>query len=891
MTRALHVEIALAAFARGLVDLRALCETMIELGRLPDGVSAAEFWVDSGRLTEARLAALLQCIQRPGTAPQQEPPNESEQPTLPGSRPFEALEGVDLPSEVGSGERGAAPAEGDTTVPLSEPSLARSVGVADGQLPADLRERYQVLRVLGTGGMGQVLECLDRQLARRVAIKALRRELCADRAAASGLAREARVTGSLEHPNIIPVYDGGLQPGLGPYYVMRLMEQRSLGDILLRLRQGDAETVHEYSLGRLLRCFIQVCHAVDYAHSRGVVHCDLKPGNILLGAFGEVLVVDWGLSLSADDAVTNRGGTPGYMAPEQLEGTGEPIDARADVFALGAVLYEILTLERAFGDSSRSDLLRAVAAGSAGWQAPLVPHQRAPDRQIPSEIEEIAMQALERDRERRYPNVRAMAEAIETFLEGTRERERRHARAVALVRSGADLARSYEELVGSRPTRLAELNTLRAGLAPWEPPDRKHRLWESEDRLAVMDALAIRTLHAAVAAYEQALAERPGDPEARRGLARLYYCELKSAQGRRDEVDRTYFEELVREYDDGTLARAMRAEGTLMLDARPGVTVTLASLEERERRLQPARSLAVEPTPLRMSLAAGSYLATLARPEGAPVTVPLAIEAGESVELVVDLAPVFQLRKGEIFVPGGPALMGGEQIRDRRELVRVDVPSFVIDERPVCFAEYLEFLAEICRADAAAAEGLWPTSNEGAPYWEWNGDVFLPAQIAEWEAGREDLLRLPAFGVDALSAERFAEWRARRDGLPWRLPTEAEWEKAARGVDGRAYPWGEHFDPSFCKMRESRPGLPHPEPSGTFSYDVSPFAVRDMAGGVADWVVPAREQRPDETRVRRMVSRGGAWCDWRIDCHLAARRPYWAVERSARVGFRLVRSV
>jgi eukaryotic-like serine/threonine-protein kinase len=146
------------------------------------------------------------------------------------------------------------------------------------------------------------------------------------------------------------------------------------------------------------------------------------------------------------------------------------------------------------------------------------------------------------------------------------------------------------------------------------------------------------------------------------------------------------------------------------------------------------------------------------------------------------------------------------------------------------------------------------------------------------------------FGISAESAEAYARWLSEREGRVWRLPSEIEWEKAGRGTDGRVYPWGDHFDATFCKMRDSRPGLPFAEPIGAFPADVSPYGVRDLAGGVADWCI-ADERRTASREPREVVSRGGAWCDWAIDCRLASRRRYLATEHAARVGVRLARDL
>src|SRR5262249_22809434 len=144
----------------------------------------------------------------------------------------------------------------------------------------------------------------------------------------------------------------------GEYYVMRQVSDTSLEQILLQ-RKGDP---NQYTLNKLLRYFLQVCNAVDYAHNRGVIHCDIKPANILFGDYGEVLLVDWGLAQAADMPAPMRGGTLGYMAPEQMHATPDEFDARTDVFALGAILYEILAGRPAFPGVRDTDVTSVGAA-------------------------------------------------------------------------------------------------------------------------------------------------------------------------------------------------------------------------------------------------------------------------------------------------------------------------------------------------------------------------------------------------------------------------------------------------------------------------------------------------------------------------------------------------
>jgi serine/threonine protein kinase len=194
----------------------------------------------------------------------------------------------------------------------------------------DLGARYEITRRLGRGGMGVVYAARDRTLDREVAVKVLDGVEPAA-AVADRLLAEAKILGRLEHPGIVPVHDAGTLPEGGVFYVMKLVRGHRL-DAALETR----------SLGDRLELFVRVCDAVSFAHAHGVVHRDLKPQNIMLGAFGEVLVMDWGVAMLAGSGREEISvGTPGYMAPEQRRNAGA-VDARADIYALGVVLEGML---------------------------------------------------------------------------------------------------------------------------------------------------------------------------------------------------------------------------------------------------------------------------------------------------------------------------------------------------------------------------------------------------------------------------------------------------------------------------------------------------------------------------------------------------------------------
>lgn len=256
---------------------------------------------------------------------------------------------------------------------------------------AEERTRYELGGLLGRGGMGEVRYARDTRLGRPVALKTAR----LDGPEMERLAREARLTAGLEHPGIIPVYDAGRGEGDVPYYTMRLLPGRSLADAI-------RETPELAARLRLVRHLVDAAEAISYAHGQGVLHRDLKPGNIMVGAFGETVVADWGLACTLEEGARVRAGgagSAGYMSPEQARGA--PLDARTDIYGLGAVLYELLV-----GASPPAD--RAA------------PPIRALAPEAPAALVAIADRALQPDPAARYPSARTFAEDLHAWYEGRR---------------------------------------------------------------------------------------------------------------------------------------------------------------------------------------------------------------------------------------------------------------------------------------------------------------------------------------------------------------------------------------------------------------------------------------------------------------------------------------
>ncbi len=297
--------------------------------------------------------------------------------------------------------------------------------------------RYDTRCHLGTGGMGEVLLVEDRLIGREVAMKRLKRQTPNGR---RRFAREARVQGQLEHPAVVPVYDLGVGDGGTPYFTMKRVRGVSLREVLRSFAAGDGVAAARFSRRRVLAAFAQVCLAVHYAHERGVVHRDIKPDNIMLGDYGEVYLIDWGIAKIAgsepilpDDSVAGEPaagqgptraddllGTVGYMAPEQARRAHADVDGRADVYALGAILFEILTLERLHEKAPTEVMLDRIVDGVEAR-----PSVRAPHADVPPELEAACVAATRRDPEERMASALELHRVIEAYLDGDRDTEAR----------------------------------------------------------------------------------------------------------------------------------------------------------------------------------------------------------------------------------------------------------------------------------------------------------------------------------------------------------------------------------------------------------------------------------------------------------------------------------
>lgn len=337
-----------------------------------------------------------------------------------------------------------------TTIPVAGPGSNADIISGPAQ--------YQFLDILGRGGMGEVYKAIQLNLAREVAIKKIRPEKITPGLLAA-FHIEARVTARLDHPNIVPIYDLGQDEDGAALLVMKVVRGESWKRLLSPLSDEQKALAKDYDLEKHLGVLISVCHGLAFAHSRGILHCDLKPENIMVGAFGEVLIMDWGVAVDISDpadfpenqAPSNHKsniraarGTPVYMPPELIMGKGKDLDQRTDVYLLGAMLFEILEGSAPHAHDSLGEVLMKALKSSLVFQS-----------DAPDELKSICKKAMGRKRRDRYASVVEFQEAITDFLEHRQSLQISEAAQGALDRSGSHDSSGIHSIYGDLSEAVA----------------------------------------------------------------------------------------------------------------------------------------------------------------------------------------------------------------------------------------------------------------------------------------------------------------------------------------------------------------------------------------------------------------------------------------------------
>ncbi|MCB9777244.1 MAG: SUMF1/EgtB/PvdO family nonheme iron enzyme [Alphaproteobacteria bacterium] len=834
---------------------------------------------------------------------------------------------IDLPDELPEDVTGAVP----VAAPEADPA-------AFGHANPD---RYERMERLGMGGMGEVLRVRDRLLQRTMAMKLMRTGKDATPMRVARFIEEAQVAAQLHHPGIVPVHDLGRLPDGRLFFTMEEVRGLTLSQVIQAVHQARGEVpaglpAAGWTLRRLVDAFHRICETVGYAHARGVVHRDLKPDNAMLGSFGRVLVLDWGLarvggrgpgpaldslggldsldSIEPDDLRTARSGrdslatrmgavagTPSYMAPEQAAGRTQDIGPHTDVWALGAILYEILAGRRAYQGRTALDTLELVCAGPP-------PKPRGGALPVPEGLWRLCQDAMTHPIAARLPDAGALADGVRRWLDGAAQRQR----ALEQVARADQLLPEVQALRDEARDLQQRGDALLAEVPAWAPVDRKAPAWRLQDEAARKQTAADVAESEWLQALHAALSADPELPEARDRLALHHRHQHEAAEAAQDDAATRTAAMMLRIHDRGRHRAYLQGDGRLTLHTEPAdATAALFRFEERDRRLVPVPVMDLGRTPVvDLRLEMGSYLVKLAAPGRIDVDLPVSIgrqehwdnvAPGDAGPTAVVLPEAGALGPDDCYVPAGWFWTGDPGAHNAVPRQRVWVDGFVIRRFPVTNREFLGFLNDLeaqGRGEEARrwAPGHGTEDGEGASGYRFEEGRWC---LGVDGTGDEWLPDHPAMRVDWFAARQFASWLSLRTAPGWRLPMALEWEKAARGVDGRPYPWGTHFDPTWCRSKHSLNGPPLPTVVGAHPGDVGVYGVRDMAGNMNDWCSdgPTDDPLPRRLTVKQSSDneplrwiRGGMAGYTAPWCRVAVRLSRPPSPGRDTIGFRMARS-
>ena len=716
-----------------------------------------------------------------------------------------------------------------STATPSAPSTAANKAPHTGE--------YTLIKEIARGGMGQIYFGEDPQLERQVAVKV---SSISEDGEDPRFSKEAKVLAQLAHPNIVPIYNIGVDADSRPFYSMKLIKGRTLQAVLNLIRDGDAAAVKEYTRATLLTIFRKVCDAMMFAHSKGILHRDLKPENIMVGEYGEVLVMDWGLAKvlgereeqsssvsrvndTGDYGMTMEGevmGTPQYMSPEQAIGMVAELDARSDIYSLGGILYAILTLRPPIDGTTLDEVLTKVKNGNissmvtkrGGKGAVTVGAPNAMGAEVPEALQAVTLKAMATDRNKRYASVEAFAGDIERYQNGfaTNAEDAGTFKRIKLwVGRNKVLAGSAAAMLvvvsGFSAKVVVEGRKASAALA---------RLRASAPTFALRAADAVQSgnLEEALEAASNAVDLQPEMAEYHRIRGNVLQVMVR-------------WPEAVKEY---RLAKEDE-------QALKNLKLTEELIQQTEK----------DPNDTKPKGRLFEELNTQGRQY-------------EAMALSSTLGDFWKDRKKDLSVIP-------ELVR-RLEAKMLPVPGTKI---------------LLSKTEFTVGEWKLYLKAEGLPDWK------QPSK--DFEQNDEH----PVVNVSWNDVKKFCEWVSKVTGKAWRLPTNQEWEAA---VGTSKYPWGDYYPPNWddgnyavAEDGKADPakigvdGIKGTAPVGSFKMNVLGFY--DLGGNVSEWMW----DELDEKTGKRVI-RGGSCYDAAGGCAVAARGGMNLGARNSGSGFRVALS-
>lgn len=742
---------------------------------------------------------------------------------------------------------------------------------------------YKDLHTIGVGGFGTVYAANEPGLKQKLALKLLRPRYRLRRDRVSAFIREARITAHIAHPNIVPVHRIGVFDDAGVYFSMKRVAGETLRAILKKLRENRPGYRTKFPLPRLLDIFIGACQGVCYAHQNGILHCDLKPENLMVGNFGEVLVMDWGmarclpgvdkehsLDLPDNEPPKEIGGTPVFMAPEHLSLSSNEPTVRSDIYALGCVLYSILTCKTSpfEGAETLEEIQKKVV------QEKLLPPRRcAPEFQtVPRELESICLKAMARNPEKRYGSVESLIDDLRHYRDGlpvdayasspvykfSKFIFRRPLIPATLFLSlliwcGFSFYTLFNDYIYANSLKINAANTLRQGTQKILQVKKSiNQLNHGTVNLAQMQSLENAIASDSMDAETNfkttldILSRIPQEYRIPRNIdliaARIFrsLAELHTQTGNDQKLHDSAKLLMARWKDIFVHARrndpklnmaffhALSGMGTLQLYCNTP-HLPRWHIEDRNGKpvkdFEPLTSSYEENTyAVKLQLPLGIYFAVLKTPGGKEYKIPL--RSSLTAVNRVDLTSPGDIPENMVFIPGGEFFHTPEISNNFRR--RSYEGAFLIKQTEVTIGEYLEFWKTLKdpRLKQLYASYCFPSqeSMKAEPVWDEKGKLLRPGVS----------LKHPVTGISGYAAEAYCRYLSTKLKRRVTLPTRSQWSKASGGIEGWDYPWGNTYHGGKAVINASRAEIP-----GSYSGDRSVYGVQDLAGNVREFVTVA----------------------------------------------------